>query len=491
MAGSDKAFACPKCGQIIEFGANPCQYCGMPIIWEGFEPPEQTEADAGPPADLHSGLSQADVQAMPFPQAEQLQAAPELTLQTRVESVPTVPQTQVSQPLASPEPQITTVNISRSPAAAAAAATAAPANLSAETAAQISAAQLAAAQLAAANATAAAASGSAVQSFDPAARPEPSTVATITPLVETVPGFDPIPAASIIAQPEPTVLPVLPTADAAPTISVASTATPTTEAPIVSANATPTVTAEAVPSVAFASAAVPAVTPAVEHIPATAPAPAPAPATAAATAPAAMPAAATATAPAAMPAAATASAPAAVFTPEAVPAASVPASVPALTTPAPEALTPAPAPAAAPAPAPEALTPALTTTPAPEVLTPAPAPAPATTPALEARPAGTQSVIIPPLPESPRRSRASAGARAISGIFKAIAVIIWIIAAVILAMSINSIVQAGSTTLDSFINQLVNHSSITTVVVGFVVGLAFFGFGVVISLLNDIRRKLR
>jgi hypothetical protein len=115
------------------------------------------------------------------------------------------------------------------------------------------------------------------------------------------------------------------------------------------------------------------------------------------------------------------------------------------------------------------------------------APAPAAQTAASAQPAA-----IPPLPEIPRRrSRASAGARAISGLFKAIAIIIWIVAAVILGLAVNTIIQAGPTTLDGFINQLVAHSSTITVIVGFVVGLAFFGFGVVISLLNDIRRNIR
>jgi RNA polymerase subunit RPABC4/transcription elongation factor Spt4 len=34
--GTEKAYACPKCGNIIEYGVKFCPYCSMPIAWEGF-----------------------------------------------------------------------------------------------------------------------------------------------------------------------------------------------------------------------------------------------------------------------------------------------------------------------------------------------------------------------------------------------------------------------------------------------------------------------
>ena len=449
MAGSDKAFACPKCGQIIEFGANPCQYCGMPIIWEGFEPPEQMESSTELPVIEQPDLSQADIRvgdvvgvstlqsdagvlsvsqpmAPPFPQSERLQATPEPTLRTRVESVSTMQQTQVPQPLASPEPQITTVNISRSPAAAAAT-MAAPVSTTAETAAQISATQLAAAQLAAANATAATVPRSVSQPATSVTVSQPAAAATIAPIVETIPGFDSTPASSS-------------------TLASASTG--------VSA----TVTVEAAPAYATVPAQTLTPTPTPKPTPTPTPAPAPVPDSTPALDPASVPAA------------------AAESTPDSAPSSAVTADVALIdiadrtpsTSPA-VAVTPSPTPA-------QAQTPASSPTPAPSVA-PAPTPPP---------------VVLPSLPENPRRrSKASASARAISGVFKAIAIIIWIVAAVILGTTIHSIFSLTTAiSLDSLVNQLLASSSITTVVVGFVVGLSFFGFGVVISLLNDIRRNI-
>ena len=37
MSESTLVFACPKCGQVIASGVNPCPYCGMPIEWEGLD----------------------------------------------------------------------------------------------------------------------------------------------------------------------------------------------------------------------------------------------------------------------------------------------------------------------------------------------------------------------------------------------------------------------------------------------------------------------
>jgi hypothetical protein len=117
--------------------------------------------------------------------------------------------------------------------------------------------------------------------------------------------------------------------------------------------------------------------------------------------------------------------------------------------------------------------------PAPVELTPEPAP--------ESEAAG---VVTPQVVR--RRNRGSRGARFLSFIFKAIAILIWIGSVMVLVGSGTDMFSAvGYGTLFDMLDTLLSDNAIVTVAGGFLLGLIVFGIGSIIGLLGDIRRNTR
>jgi hypothetical protein len=90
------------------------------------------------------------------------------------------------------------------------------------------------------------------------------------------------------------------------------------------------------------------------------------------------------------------------------------------------------------------------------------------------------------------RARRGVGAVVLAFVFKAIGILIWI-ASVAAFLAPGSDLLSGLTpsNLTDFLNIFVNDSTLVTLLIGFIVGLAFFGIGELIALLNDIRRNTR
>jgi uncharacterized membrane protein len=89
-----------------------------------------------------------------------------------------------------------------------------------------------------------------------------------------------------------------------------------------------------------------------------------------------------------------------------------------------------------------------------------------------------------------KKSRRGAGAHVLGSIFKAFAILIWVFSLAILTILGSDILGRNSSAdLSDLLQAFAGDSTTPTILVGFIVGLVFFGIGEAISLLNDIRRN--
>jgi hypothetical protein len=123
MAETVEAFACPKCGKIIEYGTHPCPFCGMPITWEGFTPPVREQVALTDAATERIGqvfplteLPARGIETVRTPVVEEVTAVVAGSMNGQSESTAAFQQTEFSQDetfaMSSAQPSTTVAKIS-------------------------------------------------------------------------------------------------------------------------------------------------------------------------------------------------------------------------------------------------------------------------------------------------------------------------------------------------------------------------------------------